>query len=70
MYLLELVSYIHLNPIRARMVSDSKALNKHSFSSDHALMGKVTHSWPDAETVLGLFGNSIRVDRKLYVELV
>jgi len=65
-YLLELVRYIHLNPIRAGIVSDLKTLNKHPFSGHHALMGEVTHSWQATETVLSLFDNSKRFARKLY----
>ncbi|MBI4773865.1 MAG: transposase [Deltaproteobacteria bacterium] len=69
-YLLELVRYIHLNPIRAGIVSDLKTLNKHPFSGHHALMGKVTHQWQDTETVLSLFDHSKRSARKLYGEFV
>ncbi len=31
-YLLELVRYIHLNPVRAKLVSDIKALDNYAFS--------------------------------------
>ena len=39
-YLLELVRYIHLNPIRARLITDIKALDKHSFCGHAVIMGK------------------------------
>jgi len=69
-YLLELVRYIHLNPIRAGVVSDLTTLNKHPFSGHHALMGKVTQPWQDTETVLSLFDDSKRSARKLYGQFV
>ena len=38
-YLLELVRYIHLNPIRAGMVADIKALNKDPFCGHAVIVG-------------------------------
>ena len=40
-YLLELVRYIHLNPIRAKILKDIKALDKYPFSGHSVIMGKV-----------------------------
>ncbi len=39
-YLLELVRYIHLNPIRARLVADIKALDKYPFAGTPLSWGK------------------------------
>ena len=39
-YLRELVRYIHLNPLRARLVKDLNALDKYPFSGHSVLMGK------------------------------
>ncbi len=44
-YLLELVRYIHLNPIRARLVTDIKALDKYSFCGHAVIMGKKKKDW-------------------------
>lgn len=65
-YLLELVRYIHLNPIRAKIVKDIEALGKYPFSGHSALMGKVKNDWQDIETVLSLFGKKLGVARRQY----
>ena len=40
-YLLELTRYIHLNPLRARLVEDLNALDKYPWSGHSVLMGKL-----------------------------
>jgi hypothetical protein len=40
-YLMELVRYIHLNPLRAGVVHDLEELNRSRWSGHSALMGKV-----------------------------
>jgi REP element-mobilizing transposase RayT len=66
LYFLELVRYIHLNPIRARLVDDIKALNKYSKTGHAVLMGNITHTWQDTDYVLRLFGESVRSARRSY----
>jgi hypothetical protein len=39
-YLKELVRYIHLNPLRAKVVKDLKGLRKYRLCGHSALMGK------------------------------
>ena len=39
-YLLELTRYIHLNPLRARLVEDLKSLDKYQWAGHSVLMGK------------------------------
>jgi hypothetical protein len=39
-YLLELVRYIHLNPLRARLVEDLKSLDKYTWAGHSVLTGK------------------------------
>ena len=39
-YLLELIRYIHLNPLRAKIVADLKALDKYAWIGHSALVGK------------------------------
>jgi REP element-mobilizing transposase RayT len=38
-YLLELIRYIHLNPLRAKLVEDLKALDKYPWSGHSAILG-------------------------------
>ena len=51
-YPLELVRYIHLNPLRAKLVIDMDALGKHPFSGHGVIMGKHTHPWQNAGTYI------------------
>jgi len=55
-YLLELVRYIHLNPLRARVVSTLKELDCYPYSGHSRLMAKIKDQWQDVDTVLALFG--------------
>src|SRR3972149_11371863 len=48
-YLLELVRYIHLNPFRARLVSNVDELGRYAYSGHSVLMGKRKSPWQDTE---------------------
>ena len=66
LYFQELVRYIHLNPLRAKIVTDLKELDRYSYCGHSALMGKKNRQWQDIEYVLGLFGKRIDGARKEY----
>ncbi len=65
-YLLELVRYVHLNPLRAKMIRDIKALNKYAFTGHSVIMGKANNGWQDIEWVLRLFDDRIGIARRKY----
>jgi len=65
-YLLELVRYIHLNPIRARLVTDIKTLDKHPFCGHAIIMGKKKKDWQDDAYVLKLFDKKKSTARRRY----
>ena len=65
-YFLELVRYIHLNPLRAQVVESMKGLDDFEFCGHKALVGKITYEWMDTETVLSLFGRRVMEARKHY----
>jgi len=67
-YLLELVRYIHLNPLRAKLVSDLTVLGCCCFCGHGALMGKFQNDWQDTDYVLKQFGDRTRQARKRYAE--
>jgi len=54
-YLLELVRYIHLNPIRAGLVREYKELSGYPYCGHGAIMGRRKIGWQDTDYVLGLF---------------
>ena len=69
-YLLELTRYVHLNPLRAKLVSDMKELGNHPYSGHSVLMGRVTAEWQNTKYILGLFGDKVSVARRRYLEFV
>ena len=69
-YLKELVRYIHLNPLRAKIVSDIPELNSYFYCGHSVLMGKKKRPWQDMGYVLSFFGKSLREARKRYLQYV
>ena len=70
-YFLELVRYIHLNPLRAKLVRELTELDKYSFSGHRAIMGGHINDWQDTDAVLQLFGEKVydaRSQYRAYVE--
>lgn len=65
-YLLELVRYLHLNPLRANIVKDFAALDRYPYSGHLALIGKVDRPWQETGEILGRFGRRTENARKGY----
>jgi REP element-mobilizing transposase RayT len=65
-YLLELVRYLHLNPIRAGQVVDMAALDSYPFSGHSVIMGKKERAWQDDSYVLSLFHKKIATAQRRY----
>jgi hypothetical protein len=57
-YLLELVRYIHLNPLRAGLVNGLDTLDDYPYSGHSVLIGKWKRPWQETEEILMLFGES------------
>jgi putative transposase len=69
-YLLELVRYIHLNPLRAGIVPDLKTLSAFAYCGHSRIMGNESSEWQDVDKVLGLFGKRKDRARKQYEAFV
>jgi putative transposase len=69
-YLRELVRYIHLNPLRAGLVEDMKALDTHLYCGHSALVANVKKDWQQVDYVLGFFGKRKAEARKRYRNFV
>lgn len=65
-YLHILVRYIHLNPLKAKIVSSLEELAKYRWSGDRVMMDGEHLVWHDVETVLALFGKTIKEARASY----
>jgi REP element-mobilizing transposase RayT len=54
-YLLELVRYVHLNPLRAKVVADLRALDRYPYTGHAVLLGRRRCPWQDTGSILGGF---------------
>lgn len=69
-YLKELVRYIHLNPLRAGVVTNTRKLRTYVYSGHSVLMGERSCDWQQAGYVLALFGKGIAKARRNYEQYV
>jgi REP element-mobilizing transposase RayT len=69
-YLLELVRYIHLNPMRAGLVKDMDHLDIYPFSGHGVIMGAYKHPWQNSDAVLSFFGKRTNSARRAYRSFV
>ncbi len=69
-YFLELVRYIHLNPLRAGAVNGLDALDRYPWSGHAVLMGVVDLAGQNTAEVLDRFGGSTRGARAAYRQFV
>ena len=69
-YLLELVRYIHLNPLRAGIVASYKALGKFAYSGHAAILGQHPHPFQDVDSILSMFAKNRSTARQKYSTFV
>jgi putative transposase len=69
-YFIKLVSYIHLNPLRAGLVTTFEELEHYPWSGHAAVMGRNAYEWQDADYVLGYFGKRVGAARTAYLEFM
>jgi REP element-mobilizing transposase RayT len=69
-YLKELVRYIHLNPLRAKVVSGMRGLNRYKYCGHGVIMGKMACAWQDEGYVLSYFGKGVLEGRDRYYSYV
>ena len=69
-YFLELVRYIHLNPLRAKLVSERRELDRYCWGGHSVVMGRIKHSWQNREYVLSLFGRKEKEAKRAYRRFV
>jgi putative transposase len=65
-YLLELVRYLHLNPLRAKVVPTLRSLDRYPWTGHSAILGTVPRPWLDTRTILAQFGPPGRRARAAY----
>lgn len=69
-YLLALIQYIHLNPVRAGIVKTITELDRYLWSGHRAVLGKTDYAWMDTDYVLLQFNDTKRRARTAYRKLI
>jgi putative transposase len=69
-YLLELVRYIHLNPVRAGLVEGVNELDRYEWSGHSVLMGNQKLPGQKTDEVLTYFGKRLKPARRRYRDFV
>jgi REP element-mobilizing transposase RayT len=69
-YFMELVRYIHPNPLRVNLVKDFNELERYPFCEHGVVTGRHKAAWQDREYVLGWFGRREWEARKAYRQFV
>lgn len=69
-YLLELVRYIHLNPLRVGLAADLDALDRYPWSGHAVLMGHRSFEGQQTRPILERFGQSLDRARAFYRQFI
>lgn len=69
-YLLELVRYIHLNPLRAKVMPSFEKLGNYAYSGHSRLVGRQTDEWQETDEILLRFDKRQSIARKKYSAFV
>jgi hypothetical protein len=59
----ELVRSFHLNPLRAKLIPDLRALDRYPWRGHRGLLTRATPPWHDRRAVLAWFGRTERASR-------
>ena len=65
-YFLELVRYIHLNPIRGNLLTELVQLDTNPYTGHAVIMGKHRYACQDVDWALSWFGNQVGKARRKY----
>jgi REP element-mobilizing transposase RayT len=65
-YFLDLVRYLHLNPLRAGVVTTGPALDRYPWSGHAGIVGTWPYPWQETRAVLGHFTSNPRRARAAY----
>lgn len=67
---MELVRYIHLNPLRAGAVSSQEALRNYRYCGHNRILDSNVDSWFEADEILKRFGKRLSVARQAYAAFI
>lgn len=67
---MELVRYIHLNPLRAKLISTLHELDGYPWTGHTVLLGRKKREWQSVDEVLSWFAPQRRVAMRKYREFM
>ncbi len=69
-YFQELVRYIHLNPLRARVIDSFTKLERYPWCGHAIILGRLNNNWQDKKYVLKWFGRKVGEAKRAYRQFV
>lgn len=69
-YFIELIRYIHLNPLRVNIVKNYSSLGGYKYCGHGFIIGNKRNDWQDIDYVLGYFSKRRKIAQKQYKEYV
>ncbi len=69
-YFLQLIRYIHLNPIRTGEIKTIKSLNKYPFTGHAYIAGELKNGWQDTQYPLQWFGSKKQKPQAAYIAFI
>lgn len=69
-YFLQLVRYIHLNPLKAGLVNDIDQLSVYPWSGHRVLIGLTRFTWQNDSAVLEMFDGDENLARQEYIDFL
>jgi REP element-mobilizing transposase RayT len=69
-YLLALVRYIHLNPLRVKVVKTVEELDRYPWTGHRTIIGRAEYSWMNVDAVLSQFSGTRRTALNEYRRFV
>lgn len=69
-YLLELIRYIHLNPIRAKVIRTLSELDRYRWTGHAGILGNQVREWQNTKDVLALFATRTTAARQHYRQFI
>ena len=69
-YFTEVVRYIHLNPLRVKLVADLRELERYPYCGHGLILGTIRNDWQERDSVLSQFGSREGDAREVYRRFV
>ncbi|MCP4755202.1 MAG: transposase [Proteobacteria bacterium] len=70
LYLKELIRYIHLNPLRAKIVKSQMLLDTYKYCGHSTIMGNFETGWQETDHVLSMFAGTKAAARMKYEQFI